>query len=299
MNYTTEIDTIVLQIDFFNLREKKKTEDEILIYLRNIGLYIKEEMNTYSGYGLMYTAYLNNSILFRITSGSFNTYTSSGFISKSYISIKFAGLKTYSLNKDRRSFHHLINLCSFCNSRNILFKITELDICIDVRCLFKNMLAMCVKKSPKTKYYDIGEEQKFSGQTTYIEKFKTKKKSDTAVLRSYLYDKSHKEDLDFPLTRFELKLQPKFFNKYDFNINSIEKALDRYYLMYFNDVKLKNSKVNAYNNYSVFRKREIKRQKLDNFRLTPDLNYIQYFLFLIRNINHNNYNYFLYFWNLY
>jgi hypothetical protein len=138
------------------------------------------------------------------------------------------------------------------------------------------MLAICTQKSPKTQYYGLTEKQNYT-TTTYIEKI-TEDKFDKAVLRAYLYDKSLKEHLDYAITRFELKLQPKFFNKHGFNVWYLENTLARYYVMYFEDIEIKNTKIEAYNSYQTVRKRELKRLGFDTYRLYADMNTISNFI---------------------
>lgn len=120
--------------------------------------------------------------------------------------------------------------------------------------------------------------------TTYIEKIPSKN-LEKAVLRAYTYNKSLKERLSKHITRFELKLQPKYFHKYSFNITSIEKALSRYYVMYFKNSHEKTRIIEAYERYQLFRKREIDRLNLEKYRLNPDITKIKSFLEQLLNIN--------------
>ncbi len=88
-------------------------------------------------------------------------------------------------------------------------------------------------------------------------------KQDKALLRSYVYDKGAKEGLCAPITRFELKLQSKYFSKYGFRIDNIQKALNRYHVMYFPDIADKCKKIEEYRSYKRVYKRERERLGLD------------------------------------
>ena len=289
MNYSTQIDTVAIQIDCNTTQEQRELLKSLLGFTIATGLFIdsKDQILGINTIKREYLIYSNNTILATINTGAFRTGSyKNSYEMKYYINIKFAGLKSYNEILDQASNSYLMTTCAFLNTFDIAFKLTELDVCIDIESPFDNLLAICTKKSPKTNYYSFEDSQAYD-TTTYIEKI-SKKKLKTAVLRAYLYDKSHKENLDYSITRFELKLQPKYFNKYGFSINSIKKALDRYYVMYFEDLEEKHSTMEAYNNYNSIRKREIKRLGLDNYRITANMEYIENFLTNLQNINYKH-----------
>ena len=232
-----------------------------------------------------YFIYFHSTTIASITTGAFNERVSgtSSYTTKYYISVKFAGLCRYNEKIDSISYYCLLKTCAFFNTYHIAFKLTELDVCLDVECEFHNLLALCVKKSPKTDYYRPSDMQTYA-DTTYIEKIPYKK-LEKAVLRAYVYNKSLKERLRQKITRFELKLQPKYFSKYRFDMAPIEKALSRYYVMYFKNSLDKNQVVEAYEKYQTFRKREIGRLGLDTYRLYPDITKIQSFLEQLLHVN--------------
>ena len=91
-------------------------------------------------------------------------------------------------------------------------------------------------------------------------------------------DKSKKEKLLFPITRFELKLQKLFFfnNKLDFT--TIINAIDRYTVMYFENTIEKEIIVNKYNSYRRVEKRDINRMGLDRYKLKPNVVKIERFI---------------------
>ena len=287
MTYSTYIDTIGIQIDCNDTFTQHEVHNSILGFSNSLSFYV-----TYKDYPIApnstimkreYYIHKNNTTLATIKTGFFTSgHAMSGYKQQYYVKVLFAGLKSYNSLLDKVSQDYLFRICAYLNDRAIRFKLTELDLAIDMLCPYENVLAVCTKKSPKTKYYKLGEIQKYA-TTTWIEDIPLKFKRDNAVLRSYVYDKTLKEAskknyLQSAITRWELKLQAKYFNKYGFSIDSITKALNRYHVMYFNNVSDKNSMIAAYNAYSSVQKREIKRLGFDNYRITPNIEYIQGFI---------------------
>jgi len=280
MHYTTQLDTVSIQVDFDTDIEQRDLLHSLIGYTQSLGLYINTKDYSINPTLIRkeHFIYANNITVASITTGGFRagSYTGNGYKMQYYVSIKFAGLKSYNELFDQTSKEVLLRVCAFLNSRGITFKLTELDVCIDMECSYKHVTAICTRKSPKTNYYDIGEHQAYDG-TTYIEKIASCK-LDRAVLRTYIYDKSAKENLPYPVTRFEIKLQPKYFNRYGFETSSIAKAFDRYYLMYFASLKEKQSITDAYNQYPYVRRREIRKLGLDKYRVYPNMEYINQFI---------------------
>lgn len=278
MEYNTYIDTLGLQIDA--IRASKQRE-----VLSNLKRFVIEDISLCMKYkdfktnavdknsnGIIkreYYIYHNNTTLATIKTGSSKS-------KKFYINITFAGLKTYNETLDEASKKYLLEICSYLNTRRIKFKISELDICIDVKCKFDNILMVCTKKSANTDYYSIGRKQDYK-TTTYIEKIE-KDKIKQAVLRSYVYDKTAKENLDMDITRAEVKLQYNYFNKHGLNFKDIEKTLNKYHIMYFEDIATKKTKIKKYNSYKKVYKREIHRLEFDKYKFTFDMEYIKVFI---------------------
>lgn len=288
MNYSTMIDTIKLQADFHTALEQREALEALLGTLSISGrLFIQQKNHPTNTNNLVfkrdYFIYAHGTMIATITTGAFNEQSHTIGYTKYYISVKLAGLCRYNEKIDSISHYCLLKTCAFFNSNNIAFKLTELDVCIDAECEFHHLLALCVKKSPKTDYYTPSDMQAYT-DTSYIEKIPYKK-LEKSVLRAYMYNKSHKERLSQKITRFELKLQPKYFNKYSFDIAQIEKALNRYYVMYFKDSDQRSHVIEAYEKYQVFRKREIAKLGLDTYRLYPDIATIQSFLKQLLHVN--------------
>lgn len=287
MEYETHIDTVTVQIDCDNSFMQQMLLKELLGYINTFGLYTgSKDVNENKSTDIIkieYSLYAYNRSLLTLNTGSFSTLINGNYTIKHYVSVKFAGLKSYNEIADQKSNDILVLICAYLNSNRIVFKFTELDVALDAKVSFEHMLALCTKKSPKTSYWKVGEPQTYENETTYIEKIEESKRN-KSILRSYLYDKGHKEGLSYNVTRFEIKLQSAFFNKYGFDINPIQNALHRYHVMYFEDLGLKNSKIDAYNNYQKPQKREIQRLGFEEYRLYPNIDYIVSFIDYLLNI---------------
>lgn len=279
------IDTLALQIDFDNsVKQRNKLElIKLFIYSRRLGQLkeVKTNQNMIK-YELLYA----NSKILSLHSGSARSRDKITGRNKNfyYIRIRFAGLKSHNLSFDKASYASLATICALLNTSGTNYRFCELDIALDVFCPFDNMLAMCTKKSANVSYNLINFKQYFSGSpTTYIEDYSDLGKKKNAVLRSYLYDKSAKNKLPFSVTRFEIKLQNRFFIKNSFDISSIRSAFDRYCVMYFSDIYQKQVVINKYN------RKELGLLEFNKFRIYPDFQKVQKLLNEIRGafVNYN------------
>lgn len=281
MRCSTSIDTIGIQV---NLREEDTRDfilDGILTHLREKNYYVAEKPYSANDYFFRkeYYIYAYNQTLCSLRLGSFSSKISLTdiYTTTYYIAIEFAGLKRYHEPLDTISKKALLIVSAYFNTRNIFYKLTNLDICMDMYTGFENVLALCTKKYPKTAYFTANEPQPYE-TTRYIEKI-TYDKLDEVMQRSYLYDKSLKEGLPFHLIRFELKLQAKFFSKNSDNlIGSILSALDRYHVMYIPLKKERNYLVQQYDACPILRERDIKRIGFDKYRCYSDPTAIHAFI---------------------
>ena len=182
---------------------------------------------------------------------------------------------------DNLSNNCLLATVGILNTLNIDYKFTELDICIDMHTKMQNILAICTTKLPKTEYHKSNYSF-YNGETVYIEKI-LKSRLTYNSQRAYIYDKSKKEKLILPITRFELKLQKLFFLNNEFDFKTIINALDRYTVMYFESSIDKEVIINKYNSYSRVSKRDIDRLGLDKYRLKPDVVKIERFINNLKN----------------
>lgn len=281
MKYGTFIDTVALQLDFTNAEEQRRKLSLLCqwVTIRELGILKQRENST--SYIIKYDVMFGGSILFTIHSGFTtrrNKFTGE-VIEQYYIRIRFAGLKSHKQKQDDASINALMTVCAFLNTTRTKLRLVELDIAIDIDCKFDNILALCLNKASKTTYNEVGNKQFYKEvPTSYIEKYRNKQEANNAVLRSYLYDKSAKEALlGSSITRFELKLQNRFFIRYGFSEKSILDAMNRYYVMYFDSVHRQVQYCNVLNNFKIT-PREIEIFGIDKYRLSADKIIIKEFI---------------------
>ncbi|MCG3668133.1 hypothetical protein L5F24_08985 [Aliarcobacter butzleri] len=274
MKYSTEIDTVSIQIDCKSMAEQQEIS---FMIARAIWEYskvcIKDNIFTKDRDILF-----NNNRLGIIRLGMnpiLNKFTRQ-YDTNYYVTVSFAGLKSYIGILDNLSNTCLLATVGILNTFNIDYKFTELDICMDVGTNMQNVLAICTTKLPRTEYH-LANHSFYNGDTVYIEKI-LKDRLTYNSQRAYVYDKSKKEKLLFPITRFELKLQKLFFLNNELDFKTIINALDRYTVMFSESSINKELIINKYNSYSRVSKRDIDRMGLDKYRLKPDIVKIERFI---------------------
>lgn len=295
MEHNTYIDTIGIQIDLDSSKKQSKlVSDLYFCFKRNSKLFITREdkivtVGRRRVVNSEYSIRFKGKTLATMRTGSFRSgsYVKNNFQDMFYINITFAGLKSYNRLLDDASVSTLFKIVGYLNTRQIPFKLTEFDIAIDTKCAFKHILALCVRKSSRTNYFTLADRQPHHG-TTYIEKIEQKKLT-SAYYRAYSYDKRRKEReskkhyMKYDITRFELKIQNRYFHKYGFDLNVIEKVLDKYYVMYFKDVNVKLNKLQQLKALEQkklrdIRARDYEKLEFENYRVMPDMRYISSFI---------------------
>lgn len=278
--FSTEIDTIVLKIDCKSTTEQKGILEDIKFLLNQLNLFYKyntkpiylSSLKTIDKHDLI--IYHSNTILAVIKTG----YSSKQF----YITIEFAGLKSYNEKQDKQSNNYLLRLVSYLNVNNINYKIIELDICLDIKSNFKNILSVCMKKQSKVQYFGIDDKNQKYESTKYIEKIE-KEKLKNASIRSYLYDKSLKEAIkDLSITRFEIKFQPKYFINAGEDIFKIEEHLKRYYTFIIIDKIDRKNILGLLNKGARLNKTE--KKLLEKHRVNHNVKILEDFIINLRNI---------------
>ena len=273
VTYSTEVDTVSIQINCSSLEEQQGIRfmvgRAITEYNR---VYLKDNDFTKEREILF-----NNNRLGAIRLGInplWNKFTRQ-YDMNYYIAVSFYGLKSHIEILDNLSNGCLFAVCGILNTFSIEYVFTELDVCLDINTKIDNVLAICTSKLPRTEYYSLNSSF-YNGDSVYIEKF-TKDKLNYYSQRAYVYNKAKKENLKFPLTRFELKLQKSFF-KNDLDLETIVNALNRYTVMYFQNIYEKNMIVDKYNSYSRISRRDIERMGLEKYKLKPDVVKIERFI---------------------
>ena len=273
VTYSTEVDTVSIQINCSSLEEQQGIRfmvgRAITEYNR---VYLKDNDFTKEREILF-----NNNRLGAIRLGInplWNKFTRQ-YDMNYYIAVSFYGLKSHIEILDNLSNGCLFAVCGILNTFSIEYVFTELDVCLDMNTKIDNVLAICTSKLPRTEYHFVNNSF-YNGDSVYIEKF-TKDKLNYYSQRAYVYNKAKKENLKFPLTRFELKLQKSFF-KNDLDLETIVNALNRYTVMYFQNIYEKNMIVDKYNSYSRISRRDIERMGLEKYKLKPDVVKIERFI---------------------
>ncbi len=285
MKHETNIDTFALQINFEKAVDQRNKLSLLCqwVTIRELG---KLEQDKSSKFIIKYEVFFAGTVIFTIHSGF--TSKADGLTGEKglyYIRIRFAGLKSHKQRQDEASFNALMTICAFLNTTRSKFRMVELDLAIDTFCNFDNILAICVNKSGSTTYNQIGHKQYYKGSipTTYIEKYRNEQEANNAVLRAYLYNKSAKEGLYSSITRFELKLQNRFFLQYGLSEKSIMEAINRYYVMFFDSIQKKTQYIHILNNFKSTPK-EMEILGLNRFRLFANKNVVREFIRLVNSV---------------
>lgn len=272
MNFTVGIDNIQLQVKVWEAEKQraivngiKKALSSTFSSLYGFETYKKKSLS-------IYTFYTAGTQIVELKTGSFL----SGHHSDKkryliyYISIEIAGLKRYDAKIDKLSVYSLARVAAYLNTKMIAFEINSLDVYVDMQHPFALTYTFCNKKASGVKYYHIYEPQPYAS-TIYIEKYDHTHKR--VMKRAYLYDKSIKEkNINRSITRFELKLQPRFFSKFNnFFWSELRDELDRYHILFFNTIEEKNMALLQYAQYAPFiRRRSLYKLGLDRYRVIPD-----------------------------
>ena len=278
MTYSTEIDTVSIQIDCSSLEVQQGISFMISRAVTEYNkVYIKD-----NAYTKQREILFNNNRLGTIRLGMnpiLNKFTRK-YVINYYVAVSFYGLKSHIEILDNLSTGCLFAVCGILNTFNFSYVFTELDICLDMNTKIDNVLVICTTKLSRTEYHLVNNSF-YSGDTVYIEKISKDKISHNSQ-RAYVYNKAKKENLNYPLTRFELKLQKSFFKK-ELDFETIVNALNRYTVMYFQNIYEKSMIIDKYNSYSRISKRDIERMGLHRYKLKPDVVKIERFINNLKN----------------
>lgn len=280
LDYHTGLDKLGSKIEFDNAVEQRETLDELSQYIlkKYKSVYFKETEGLFFN---KYYFYHNRKTIFGIVTGCYKKKNpkATGYYLQYYINITFSGLKRYDEKLDEITKDVLYSVYAFLHTKEILYTNTAADIYLDIKAPLKNIVSLCIKKAPSVKYNKPNEEQE-KININYVEKVSPTNYNKTA-LRGYWYNKGKRAQLKYNLTRFELKLQPKYFYRYGFSLEAMEKALDRYYVLFFQNIDEKQQKIDKYSNYKYVAKRELKKLEFDKYKLKFDIVAIKKFLNLL------------------
>ena len=287
IHFSMHIDNIKLQVEFYNSNDQRSIVSEVINALQSTYsyLHIKYNMNSNTKGLLVHGMFTGGSKILEIKSGNYfiKSNRDNTKIPIYYISIEVAGLKQYNKN-DKIAYDCLMRTVAYFNTNNLSFFYTGIDIAVDMQCPFINTYGFCNKKSAgKKNYYKVYEQQQYL-TTHYIEKYNHT--HNNVMKRSYLYDKSFKNgNTTHCLTRFELKLQSRFFNRYDYSFGILQEQLDKYHILYFSTIQEKDAALSLYARYEdTIRRRDLHKLGLDRYRILPDTSEIENFLFNLYNV---------------
>lgn len=277
LDYHTGLDKLGSKIECDDKLEQREILFELFEYITSKykSVYI-EKIETLSLN--KYFVYHNKKTIFGIVTGCYKKKNPkiSGYYLQYYINITFSGLRRYDEKLDELTKNVLYSVYAFLHTKNIEYTNNAADIYLDIKAPFENIVSLCIKKAPSVKYNKPNEEQE-KININYVEKVSPTNYNKTA-LRGYWYNKGKRAKLKYNLTRFELKLQPKYFYRYGFSLEAMEKALDRYYVLFFQNIEEKRQKIDKYNNYKYVAKREQKKLEFDKYKLKIDITAITKFL---------------------
>lgn len=199
-----------------------------------------------------------------------------------YVAVSFYGLKRYH-ESDVGSFQCLLALCIYLNT-HYDYRITELDICLDVECPFDNVLTLLNKRAPNVRYFPPDTVQG-DGKIRRIEDVPTLYYSKARV-RAYTYDKAARNDwIKHDMTRFELKLNSIFFKGLEKPMPAIKKAVDKYTIMYFDNLKKRDAVLKQYKAQWLNNKLDVKKLGAEKYILAIDIDYVSEFIEMLFTID--------------
>lgn len=208
-----------------------------------------------------------NTTLGTIAKGYYENTTNSFNSDYWYINLNFYGLKRYNKIKDDSSILLVKTIAAYLNTYDIHFGLIETDIAMDIHSKIENILVVCMRRSANVDYFPLGDLDddgypiQLNDGTYDVEKFRSFKSKKNAMSLAYVYNKRKKElekfnyDIGFELARHEVKLQKRYFVKNQYCTGVIFKTLDKYAVLYFEDVKQKEILIQKCNSAKNSKKR--------------------------------------------
>jgi len=275
---TLYIDTLKIQVEFYNSIDQQIVTNDICSALQTSYpfLYRTDAISHYINTHNFYTA--GRKIL-EITTGCYTVNK----ITIYYITIEVAGLKSYDDKMDSIYHNCLIRAVAYLNTNGLEFFYTGIDVAVDMSCSYEYVYAFCNKKAPRISYYKVDDHQPYL-TTHYIERYNHT--HNHVMKRAQYYDKTMKEKhLKYAVTRFELKLQTRFFSRNEYDYGMLDVELDRYHILCFPTLREKDVALTLYKaNEKSIRRRDLHKLGLDKYRIVPDTGGVEYFLMELYNM---------------
>lgn len=286
MRTETAIDTVTMQVNFYNESIYDTTIEAIIQRLEKYKYFVNNKENIEVEY--------KHKLISTINKGSFSYEKQDKSKANKiwYLSIKLAGLKKYIPWRDKASHNALMLIISYLNTNKHIFKITQFDVALNIFTKYENILALCMKRFPTTEYWGANQKQIYK-TTTWMEKFKNSKHKANAVFHGCHYDKSIKEKLDYSLTRFEVSFQKPYFKNKGFNIGTIYNDFNRYYMLYVPNKKKRQEIKDMYDSKENIRKKDIKDMRLERYRLHIDIKVLIDFSINLYGVNDDTIDHFM------
>lgn len=295
------VDSISLRIDFVDKNKRDLVYSELLNFIKTtklVGLYYDKGKST-QFFKCTKLISSNTTIGDISKSGYPNPYSK---ITNYYVSINFYGLKRHIKDLDEKSELLLKNVMAFINKdKSLVPMISQLDICMDMPYKINNTVIVPINRKSRKKYHDLGKcdnvgnrIQMYKG-TFYVEKFtrhddkkwftekekllaEIRKRRNNVQKRAYLYDKRKQlidksnYNLGYSLTRFEMKLQNRYFLNNKVSIEAFLRELKDYKVLYFEDLKEKDNFTKKYNKANSNKERTELIEKASLFAITIKTN---------------------------
>ena len=185
MKCSTEIDTVSIQVDSKNKIEQKFVLFAISGIIRNRNKICIKYNVLKSEYDILFNS--NRIGIIKCGENPINNELTGRIDINYYITVSFAGLKSYNQELDKLSYNCLFSACGQLNKLSIAFKFIELDLCIDFDTKMQNVLALCTTKLPRTKYH-LADKSFYNGDTVYIEAIQKDRLTYNSQ-RAYVYNK--------------------------------------------------------------------------------------------------------------
>ena len=289
---TTHIDTIKLMIDTYDQEQQYETLLSIVNALSTVPFAFMKSTTQQSDGSLgkptiekvHYVMYKGKKIA-AVTTGRYITrcYGVSDCIDVYYVAVSFYGLTRHHIS-DTGSRQCLLSLCKYINNNQIIFRITQLDVCLDIKAPFENILTLLTRRVPNVRYF-MPDEVHDNGKIRRIEHVSAGRYNKASV-RAYTYDKMAKNPwIKYDLTRFELKFNSSFFKGVDKPMTAIKKAIDRYTIMYFEDLQTRSTVLARYTEQWDCKKIDISKLDIEKYTLTVDIDYVSEFIEMLFTID--------------
>lgn len=295
------VDSLSLRIDFIDKNKRDLIYSELLNFIKTtklVGFFYNKRKSTkfFKSTKLISS---NTTIGDISKSGYPSPYSK---ITNYYVIINFYGLKRYIKDLDEKSELLLKNIMAFINKdKSLVSKISQLDICMDMPYKTNNTVVVPINRKSRKKYYDLGEcdnsgnrIQMYKG-TFYVERFtrhddkkwftekekllaEIRKRRNNVQKRAYIYDKrkqlidKNNYDLGYSLTRFEMKLQNRYFLNNKVSVEAFLRELKDYKVLYFEDLKVKDNFTKKYNKANSNKHRTELIEKASLFAITIKIN---------------------------